>query len=734
MSSQTRPYAYLTGKDIGGCDILVSKCDFLATIGGEPIEATSTTKLIGQDCEVYTIPSGAILVPVDTWSVDLTASGQDNHTIKADVRVKPNGGIAIDLSGLYIDACSIFPSNSSAPTSATFLACNGGGITTRYTVEQFETPLVKQDTNTVAITLAGVAGHNISSNVVFSAQSGNQASALPDGVFVPKGAGLEPISTPTVNLSISNGVLTASSPIIMATTDETLTLNVSGVGSHNLYGAVILSGNTGQQISRAGNGLYVPKAAGLEPLSTPTVTLSLIDGVLSATSPVVTFTPTDASFTASVSGVGSHNITGRVVLSPDSGQQISLASNGLFVPKGAGFSATPTATTNPTVLNGDIKVDVIPSPNSGMVNTPTGVGFDACAITAASSSNTSATLVGCDGFGGTKRYSPNQITTNVFEFTAPILTSTVNGVTQSVTLLSVTSTNNALAVSGTMGHTLTVVRDTVTGSGNNTLQITSNGLYVPPDIPITAGNAAISATGTLNHTVGLVLSTTGGNTAVIDSSGLYVPAYTASSGIAKDASNNFTLNILKCGGTFNPASDKVMTCCEPIGNTMFQVGTLPTGNPQYSQKNATAGTLTGLAGAIVLNNTSTCRAMYFNIEPHLVSAIDAFMVVPLSELVSIGAVLLEFSTNAGFSWDVHAANVANVTNRNIVDNPSNPPLNIVGYGDRLMELDQWDINKVVTVPAGGSQSVMWRIRTTVNTLHANFDIWTPMFTVTGIQA
>ena len=711
LESQIREAKYLKGVDENGCPVYVDPstigndeiCALLSKITVLPTLATVTSPLLGKDCKIYNLPPNIIFQAVDTSTIDFTTSGVDEHILtgvvkfsvnsgnqtsdqngvftpkaagltvtdtpsvdltiingdlKADVRRKPTGGISETPQGIAIDACDIpVAPSGSAPASATYLACDGSGGTTRYDVSQFETPLTAIDTNTVDLQTSGLANHILTATVKISSQGSNQVSGLGDGLFVPKAAGLTVTDTNSVDL---------------------------------------------------------------------------------------------------------------------------------------------------TIINGDLKADVLPKAGSGIIVDGSGVGFDACAISPATAPNASATLVGCDGAGGTKRFTPAQVTTHTLSIAGNVITSTVNGISPTVTLppetpftvagfdantltasnggtlghtpnvavkldpaspLAITSTANgirvaappvfvetqntstnaALTTTGTSGHVLTVVKDTVTGSNNNALQITANGLYVPPaaappaETPNTSTNAALTTTGTAGRTLTVVKDTTtgGGNNALqITSSGLYVApisggVYTASNGV-KLVGVDFQADLQKCSGAFNPASDKIQTCCDNIGNSIIQVGSLPTGSPAYSAANLNTGTVfpAALVGSFSLVNPNSCRSMFFVIDPHEISGIDTFSSIPSSILGCTGSVQLEMSTD-NVNWTTHTANVVNTTNRNILQNAG------AGFSDLLQELDQWKINKVVIVAPSQTITVFWRIKVVVagvNAKLANVDIWNPMFTITGIQA
>ena len=762
LESQIREAKYLKGVDENGCPVYVDPstigndeiCALLSKITVLPTLATVTSPLLGKDCKIYNLPPNIIFQAVDTSTIDFTTSGVDEHILtgvvkfsvnsgnqtsdqngvftpkaagltvtdtpsvdltiingdlKADVRRKPTGGISETPQGIAIDACDIpVAPSGSAPASATYLACDGSGGTTRYDVSQFETPLTAIDTNTVDLQTSGLANHILTATVKISSQGSNQVSGLGDGLFVPKAAGLTVTDTNSVDLTIINGDLKAD---VLPKAGSGIIVDGSGVG----FDACAISPATAPNASAT---LVGCDGAGgtkrFTPAQVTTHTLSIAGNVITSTvngiSPTVTLPPetpfTVAGFdantlTASNGGTLGHTPNVAVKLDPASPLAITSTANGIRVAAPPVFVETQNTSTNAALTTTGTSGHVL----TVVKDTVTGSNNNALQITA-------------NGLYVPPAAAPPAETPN-------------------------TSTNAALTTTGTAGRTLTVVRDTVT-AGGNALQINANGLYVPPAVaaaetPNTSTNAALTTTGTAGRTLTVVKDTTtgGGNNALqITSSGLYVApisggVYTASNGV-KLVGVDFQADLQKCSGAFNPASDKIQTCCDNIGNSIIQVGSLPTGSPAYSAANLNTGTVfpAALVGSFSLVNPNSCRSMFFVIDPHEISGIDTFSSIPSSILGCTGSVQLEMSTD-NVNWTTHTANVVNTTNRNILQNAG------AGFSDLLQELDQWKINKVVIVAPSQTITVFWRIKVVVagvNAKLANVDIWNPMFTITGIQA
>lgn len=140
--------------------------------GGEAIPGS--TKLIGNDCKVYTIPAGVAPAEtpnaaIDTTSVNLTLSGTLNRTIKADVLVSPDAGNTLQLNpnGLFvppvgapISTCMAIQAFAVGPDAieGTLLI---GADCQKHTL-RYPDPITVTDTSSVDLTLAGT---NLSANL-----------------------------------------------------------------------------------------------------------------------------------------------------------------------------------------------------------------------------------------------------------------------------------------------------------------------------------------------------------------------------------------------------------------------------------------------------------------------------------------------------------------------------------------------------------------------------------------
>lgn len=90
---------------------------------------------------------------VDTPSINLTASGTDNHTIQADAVVSPNADNQVSIlgNGLFVS----------------------------------ETSITANDSGTIDLTVSGFANHTITADVIISPIEGNQLIDDGNGLFVP---------------------------------------------------------------------------------------------------------------------------------------------------------------------------------------------------------------------------------------------------------------------------------------------------------------------------------------------------------------------------------------------------------------------------------------------------------------------------------------------------------------------------------------------------------------------
>jgi hypothetical protein len=126
--------------------VITGSVKISATVGNQ-IVANLDGLFVPADTEVP-------LTVVDTNSINLTASGTDNHTLQADLIISPDVGnqASILANGLFVS----------------------------------ETPITPVDTNTIDLTISGVNSHTVQADVIISAGEGNVLEALPGGLYVPE--------------------------------------------------------------------------------------------------------------------------------------------------------------------------------------------------------------------------------------------------------------------------------------------------------------------------------------------------------------------------------------------------------------------------------------------------------------------------------------------------------------------------------------------------------------------
>lgn len=157
---------------------------------------------------------------VDTASINLTASGLDNHTLQADIQLDSGPGnlLSINGSGLRVDCNAI-------------AACI-----------PVETPISVIDTTTVDLTVAGAGSHTVQADVKVSNTAGNVLSVNPDGLYVAAAAA------------------GAQTPLT-ANDSATIDFSTSGPDQHTLTGDVKVSTSPGNTIQIYGDGIFAPTPA-----------------------------------------------------------------------------------------------------------------------------------------------------------------------------------------------------------------------------------------------------------------------------------------------------------------------------------------------------------------------------------------------------------------------------------------------------------------------------------------
>lgn len=189
----------------------------------------------------------------DTDTVDLTASGQSNHTIKADVKIDPSPDnlLVKTASGLKVASGSI-PSGS-------------------------QTPITPQNTQSIQITASGLNNHTISANVKINPGATNPIMIAANGLdFDDLKAVNRIVGNPTALGILCGALQNCSLP--------TVTLNCSGVNSlsfnegtgstQNLIIPVSVTGSGTISVMVVGSGLSGSANVAVNP-STTQITIPL---------------------------------------------------------------------------------------------------------------------------------------------------------------------------------------------------------------------------------------------------------------------------------------------------------------------------------------------------------------------------------------------------------------------------------------------------------------------------
>ena len=187
LTNNAAPFSWNSGTQAGNIPQV-------ATLVASGVNQWTFTPGDGSAATVITIPAIPAQTPLvanDTATVDLTASGTDNHTLQADVKVSATAGntLAVNADGLFV------------PAPAT------------------ETLLVANDSSTIDFTTSGTADHTLTGVVKVSAAVGNTVAVNADGLFVP--AATASVQTPITPVPTSSVDLTVS-----GTDDHTVTANV----------------------------------------------------------------------------------------------------------------------------------------------------------------------------------------------------------------------------------------------------------------------------------------------------------------------------------------------------------------------------------------------------------------------------------------------------------------------------------------------------------------------------
>ena len=214
LTNNAAPFSWNSGTQAGNIPQV-------ATLVASGVNQWTFTPGDGTAATIITIPAVPVQTPLavnDTATVDLTASGTDNHTLQADVKVSATAGntLAVNADGLYVPA---------APASV-------------------QTPLTANDTPTVDLSASGLDNHTLQAAVKISASAGNTLAVNADGLFVP------PVVVP------------AQTPLV-ANDTPTVDLTAGGVDNHTLQAAVKISAAAGNAVTVNADGLFVAPAPSL---------------------------------------------------------------------------------------------------------------------------------------------------------------------------------------------------------------------------------------------------------------------------------------------------------------------------------------------------------------------------------------------------------------------------------------------------------------------------------------
>lgn len=132
------------------------------------------------------------LTVIDTQTIDLTASGTANHTLKADVRIdttSSSNAITSNANGLFVpDLCtqarSIGVAGSLVSTD-TIMAIDAGGSCVRR-AGFTETPFTATATDaSLTLSTSGTNGHTLTAKANVSSDADNALSLASNGLYVP---------------------------------------------------------------------------------------------------------------------------------------------------------------------------------------------------------------------------------------------------------------------------------------------------------------------------------------------------------------------------------------------------------------------------------------------------------------------------------------------------------------------------------------------------------------------
>lgn len=215
-------------------------------------EATETTKFVGADCKLYTLPQGVVPEETpntasDTSTIDMSATGTLGRNISGVVKVSDDTGNILEVhsDGLFVpegdaplSACAqiqSFPTGSDAVEGTVLI-----GADCEKHVLSFPDALTVTDTSSVDLTLVG---------------SNLQAAVKLD----PSGLNILLITGSGLYLACST-ILACAPPVTVVDTNS-VNLTITG---QQLQADVIVSPAPGNALSITGAGLYVDVCSALD--------------------------------------------------------------------------------------------------------------------------------------------------------------------------------------------------------------------------------------------------------------------------------------------------------------------------------------------------------------------------------------------------------------------------------------------------------------------------------------
>lgn len=153
------------------------------------------------------------LIASDSNSIDFTTTGPNGHNLTGNVKISPDSGNSVEIrsNGLF-----------------------AAGLT--------NTPITVAASDSIEILTSGTDNHTLTPSLKISAISGNQASVVSDGLYVPQPTFLQdPLTT---------------------TDSTTIDFTTSGTSGHNLTASVKLSGDAGNILEARAGGLYATGGGG----------------------------------------------------------------------------------------------------------------------------------------------------------------------------------------------------------------------------------------------------------------------------------------------------------------------------------------------------------------------------------------------------------------------------------------------------------------------------------------